>query len=302
MFFGTDAGEPSEEVGADVAECAESPADLVDAGGVDRHVKHFLVLGTFGEDGSPGIDDETVSVEADACDGASGLVGGEDKDLVFDGARAKQHLPVGFAGKRGEGGRDGDDSGAEEGEESEELGEAEVVTDGESDGAHGRAGDDGAGSGEGVTDLIEDDAVRLRDGEEVHLAVGREDVAFGGDEETGVAALAPIGAAFEDGPGEDVDSMFFGERGEAGTGGTWDVLGGVAPERSVGDETEDLREQDEAGAGGDGVFHHSTGVLDVLLLVGARLELNQRDVELHGHLRTGDYSECRRDVKRVGFV
>ena len=61
------------------------------------------------------------------------LVRGEDEDLVLDRPRPQQHLPVVAPGGRGEGRGHGDQPGAAHGEDPEELGEAQVVADGEAD-------------------------------------------------------------------------------------------------------------------------------------------------------------------------
>ncbi len=59
------------------------------------------------------------------------LVGGDDEELVLDRPGAQQDLPVGAAGDRGEGGGDGDDAGAAQRQDPVQLGEAQVVTDGQ---------------------------------------------------------------------------------------------------------------------------------------------------------------------------
>ena len=66
------------------------------------------------------------------CGGASPTwSGGEDEDRVLDRPGAQQHLPVVAAGGRGEGGGDGDQAGAADREDPVQLGEAQVVTDGQ---------------------------------------------------------------------------------------------------------------------------------------------------------------------------
>ena len=67
------------------------------------------------------------------------LVRGEDEGLVLDRPRPQQHLPVVAAGGDGEGRGHGDQTGAAQGEDPVELGEAQVVTDGQPDGRPRRA-------------------------------------------------------------------------------------------------------------------------------------------------------------------
>ena len=71
------------------------------------------------------------------------LVRGEDEGLVLDRPRAQQDLPVVAAGGRGEGGGDGEQAGAAHGEDPVQLGEAQVVADGQpGDQLAERRGDD----------------------------------------------------------------------------------------------------------------------------------------------------------------
>ena len=61
------------------------------------------------------------------------LVGGEDEGLVLDRPRPQQHLPVVAAAGQRERGGHGEQAGAAHGEDPVQLGEAEVVTDGQPD-------------------------------------------------------------------------------------------------------------------------------------------------------------------------
>ena len=89
--------------------------------------------GGGGQHRAPGVDDRRVPVGVEVRRRLADLVGGEDEGLVLDRPRAQQHLPVVAAGGRGEGGGDGDQTGAAHGEDPVQLGEAQVVADGQPD-------------------------------------------------------------------------------------------------------------------------------------------------------------------------
>ena len=91
-----------------------------------------LPVGRGGQHPPPGVDDRRVPVGAEVGRRLADLVGGDDEDLVLDRPGAQQHLPVVAAGRRGEGRGDGDQAGAAHGEDPVELGEAQVVADGQS--------------------------------------------------------------------------------------------------------------------------------------------------------------------------
>ena len=61
------------------------------------------------------------------------LGGGDDVGQVLDGAGAEQHLPVVLARALGEGGGDGEDPRARLHQRAVQLGEAQVVADGQPD-------------------------------------------------------------------------------------------------------------------------------------------------------------------------
>ena len=90
--------------------------------------------GGGGEHHAPGVDDRRAAEGAVVRRRLADLVGGEDEELVLDRPRPQQHFPVVAAGGEGEGRGDGDQPGAAQGEDPEELGEAEVVTDGQAGG------------------------------------------------------------------------------------------------------------------------------------------------------------------------
>ena len=74
---------------------------------------------------------ERASVGRLAVREGAPLVRGHDVALVLDRAGAEQELPVVLAGEERERGRHGDELGALDGEDAVELGEAEVVADGQ---------------------------------------------------------------------------------------------------------------------------------------------------------------------------
>ena len=65
LRVGLNPSQLSEEVFPDVLERSETVATFLDACGVNLNRQQLLVFSCFGKDRSPGIDDETVSVEAD---------------------------------------------------------------------------------------------------------------------------------------------------------------------------------------------------------------------------------------------
>ena len=76
------------------------------------------------------------------------LARSDDEDLVLDGPGPEQEFPVGRAGGGGEGGRDRHDRGPRQGHDPVELGEPEVVAEGQAE-DHRRVTVRGAGPIEG---------------------------------------------------------------------------------------------------------------------------------------------------------
>ena len=122
------------------------------------------------------------------------LAGADDEYLIFDGAGPKEELPVGRSRRVGECGRNCDHGGPGEGQHPVELGEADVVAEGQSEDDPG-SGFLGAHSSEGDhTDLVTGgDRVGLpeRDAsqghvEEMDLPIGGEQGSVGPDQAAGV--------------------------------------------------------------------------------------------------------------------
>ena len=117
------------------------------------------------------------------------LVRGDHEDLVLDRARPQQHLPVVAAGGRGEGGWHRDQASPAQRQDPVELGEAEVVADGQPEvGIAERGGDDLLAGflelGLAVGDPADEDV------EHVDLAVEGEVRAVGPDQDRGVVTPA----------------------------------------------------------------------------------------------------------------
>ena len=159
--------------------------------------------GDLGEHRPPGVDDRRVAVGVEVGRRLADLVGGDDEGLVLDRAGAQQDLPVVAAGRRGEGRGDGDQAGAAHGEDPEELGEAQVVTDGQPDAQLTGARGDDLGPGLLVLGLAIGDPADV-DVEHVDLAVDGEVRAVGADQHRGVEG--PLAGALGDAAGEQVDA------------------------------------------------------------------------------------------------
>ena len=92
-------------------------------------------------DGTPGIDDQRVTIALALAFMRSGLGGGEHEAAVLDGARAQQRVPMGFAGPHREGGRHGEERRPAFGERAIQRRKAHVVADREADAAPGQVRD-----------------------------------------------------------------------------------------------------------------------------------------------------------------
>src|SRR5205807_8786483 len=117
---------------------------------------------------------------------AAELRGRDDERQVLDGARLQERMPVVAAGVQRERRRHREDARALAGERAVELGEAQVVADGEAD--LGRAGvdDDRLFAGLDRGRLAVGGAVGDGDVEEVDLAVDAANFAAGIDVDRGV--------------------------------------------------------------------------------------------------------------------
>ncbi|OPZ23459.1 MAG: hypothetical protein BWZ02_03206 [Lentisphaerae bacterium ADurb.BinA184] len=192
----------------------------------------------FGEDLSPRVGAEGVSVVDDIAGRAGAVLGGGgDVALVFDGAGAQQRVPVGLAGGGGEGGGAEDDVAGGEG--AVQLGEAEVEADAQREApavefeGYGR----GAGGEEGALVIHGVAAVHP---EEVDLVVAGQAPSVGGDGEGGVEELPALGerhaAGHQGGPaGSGQRRQPFGPVGLRPRGGAHGG-GGSAAERVLGQE------------------------------------------------------------------
>ena len=107
-------------------------------GAVELGRDDAVLVGRLREHDAPRIDDHRAAVARLAALGAAPLVRRGDEALVLDRAGAEQQLPVVLAGRERERGRHGDELGAVDGEAPVELGEAQVVADGQPDAASPR--------------------------------------------------------------------------------------------------------------------------------------------------------------------
>ncbi len=144
---------------------------------------------------------------------APDLVGGHDEGLVLDGSGAQQDLPVVTGRGLGERRGDGQHARPVDREAAVELGEAQVVADGQTE-------------SQATGERAEDDLVarRLAVGlavlaaadehvEHVQLAVGRAVTAVGADVDRGVvAALGVLGGPLGDRAGDEVDLQLARDR------------------------------------------------------------------------------------------
>jgi hypothetical protein len=185
------------------------------------------------------------------------LCGGDHERLVLDRAGAQQHLPVaGLAGRAGEVGRDGHDPRALERLDPVQLGEAQVVTDGQADrGAVLELGQDDLVArlvGVGLEVLA---ALDL-DVEQVDLAVDGLEFPVRSDVDAGVGALRVAVAALHQRSRNEVDPQLLREALRPahcrvlldGRGGTLVVVAVAAHVGALGQQHE-LRAVRGGGAG-----------------------------------------------------
>src|SRR5262245_61727955 len=81
----------------------------------------------FGKDLTPRRYDQAVAIGFPTALVPARLRGGQDKAAVFDGPRAKQHVPVRLAGGPGEGGGNSQKIGTGLGQGAIELWKAQVI-------------------------------------------------------------------------------------------------------------------------------------------------------------------------------
>jgi hypothetical protein len=202
------------------------------------------------------------------------LVGGDHEGLVLDRPRADQDLPVGAAGDLGEGRRHEQHARALDRQGAVELGEAQVVADGQSEA-------DAAG-GVRLHDLVAA-LLRLRLAvdlaahlhvEHVDLPVDGLELAVGTDVHGRVRELVAVVAPLHDRPGHEVDAELAGQlarpldRGavESFRAGQVGVVGA--------EHVELLRQHHERGAVGRGGTREPIGLREVAGLVLPRVELH----------------------------
>ena len=92
-----------------------------------------LDVGGLGEDDPPGVDDHRAAAGLQARRVAPDLVGGDDEGLVLDRAGAQQDLPVVTGRGLGERRGDGEHARPVDREAAVQLGEAQVVADGQTE-------------------------------------------------------------------------------------------------------------------------------------------------------------------------
>ena len=93
------------------------------------------LLAAIGQDLAPRADDQRMAIGGPAGIVGAALGGRYHEAAGFDGAGAQQHMPVGAAGRNGEGGRHGQDRSARLGQRPVQIAEAQVVADGHADAA-----------------------------------------------------------------------------------------------------------------------------------------------------------------------
>src|SRR5262245_58587745 len=99
-------------------------------------------LAAFSQDLAPRRDDQAVAEGGAAVLVQAALGGGEHERAGLDRTGADQNVPMRLPGLLGEGRGNGDELGAGKRERTVERGEAEIVTDRESQAAEGKLGND----------------------------------------------------------------------------------------------------------------------------------------------------------------
>ncbi len=202
------------------------------------------------------------------------LVGRDDEGLVLDRPRPDQRLPVVARRRQRERGGNRDDPRAPDGEDPVELGEAQVVADGQ---AQGRAAGGFRQDDLGARILggrLAVDGARDLDVEHVDLAVDGLDLAVGADVDARVGGLLLALDALDDRAGEQVDGELAGDLARPRDGGSVERLGGRRDILGRADEAPLLRQGDELGAVGRRCAHEALGGGEVGLLVVGRVELD----------------------------
>src|SRR5437763_6849974 len=117
--------------GPSVGERRQARADLMLA--LEIKLRHDVALAVRGlrQHQTPGVDDHRAPARAVAGGMRANLVGCDHEGLVLDRPRAHEGLPVIARGLQGEGRRHDYHLGAANGEDPVELGEAQVVADGQ---------------------------------------------------------------------------------------------------------------------------------------------------------------------------
>ena len=116
-----------------VGEARQLLAHLVLAREVEVGGDEALLVGRAREHLAPRVDDHRAAEALLVGRVRADLVGGDDERLVLDRARAHEDLPVRLAGDLGERGRQRDHARAADREDPEQLGEAQVVADGQAE-------------------------------------------------------------------------------------------------------------------------------------------------------------------------
>ena len=172
----------------------------------------------------------------------AGLGGGEDVSSRLDRPGAQQGLPMGLAGRHGEGRGDGEDLGAALGEAAVERREAQVVADGHAEADPGGGRDDGLAAGaEGGGFAVALPRAEI-DVEHVDLVVARDDAAVRAEEQAAVdEAIVAGGVRFQqEAADQQPDAQVGGDGAEAserqvlGLAGQQRGLAGAAGADEVG--------------------------------------------------------------------
>src|SRR5215208_3081186 len=193
--LGVHLARPAVGGGPAVGQRGQRPPDLGLAVEVELGDGERLRVGRLGQHDAPWVDDHRAPARAVARRVLPDLVRGDHEGLVLDRAGAEEDLPVLARGRERERGRDDEHAGAAHGEDPVELGEAQVVTDAQTElDAAGGLREDDLLAGRLVLGLPVGLAADL-DVEHVDLAVNGLLLAVGAEVHGGVrAALGPLDA------------------------------------------------------------------------------------------------------------
>src|SRR6202158_3097147 len=165
---------------------------------IDRRDHHaFLVRGPS-DYATPRIDDYRVAVVAEAVGVGAELRRRDDVSLVLDRTGANQRVPMRLAGRESEAARNRDDLGAAKGQAAVKLWEAQIVADAETDSTERRARGDDLATRQLYVGLLDGDAARQVNVEEMDFAIDSQARAVGSDQRGRVVAAVLAGHVLGD--------------------------------------------------------------------------------------------------------